>query len=78
MRGFRGNTYGAASPCHTFTAEEVVKVEADLRAKGMLPPEETEPDPAGPSRRLTAEENAKEAELNAKGIVLPEETELED
>jgi hypothetical protein len=78
MRGFRGNTYGAAGPCHTFTAEEKAKVEADLRAQGFLPPEETEPGPAGPCRRLTAEEKAKEAELKAKGIVLPEETELED
>ena len=44
VRGFRGNTYGAASPCRTLTPEEKAKVEADLRAKGMLPPEETEPE----------------------------------
>ena len=44
MHGFRGNTYGAAGPCRRFTPEEKAKVEADLRAKGMLPPEETEPE----------------------------------
>jgi hypothetical protein len=44
MRGLRGNTYGAASPCRSLTPEEKAKVEANLRAKGMLPPEETEPE----------------------------------
>jgi hypothetical protein len=44
MRGIRGNTYGAASPCRRFTVEEKAKVEADLRANGRLPTEETEPE----------------------------------
>ena len=44
VRGLRGNTYGAASPCRTLTPEEKAKVEADLRAKGMLPPGKTEPE----------------------------------
>ena len=44
VRGFRGNTYGAASPCRRFTEEEKAKVEADLRAKGMLAPGKTEPE----------------------------------
>jgi hypothetical protein len=44
MRGLRGNTYGAAGPCHTFTAEEKAKVKADLRTKGILTPGKTEPE----------------------------------
>ena len=36
MRGLRGNTYGAASPCRTLPEEEKAKVEADLRERGML------------------------------------------
>ena len=44
VRGLRGNTYGAAGPCRTLTPEEKAKVEADLRAKGMLPPGKTEPE----------------------------------
>ena len=40
MRGFRGNTYGAAGPCRRLTAEEQAKVEADLRARGTIEPDE--------------------------------------
>ena len=32
--GLKGNTYGAAGPCRTLTAEEQAKVEADLRGQG--------------------------------------------
>jgi hypothetical protein len=38
--GFRGNTYGAAGPSRRLTAEEQAKVEADLRARGHMEPEE--------------------------------------
>ena len=38
--GLKGNTYGAAGPCRRLTAEEQAKVEADLRAKGTIEPEE--------------------------------------
>jgi hypothetical protein len=34
--GLRGNTYGAAGPCRTLTAEEQAEVEADLKAKGTI------------------------------------------
>ncbi len=44
VRGLRGNTYGAASPWRTLTPEEKAEVEADLRANGRLPTEETEPE----------------------------------
>jgi hypothetical protein len=36
IKGLRGNTYGAASPCRTLPKEERDAVEADLRARGML------------------------------------------
>jgi hypothetical protein len=38
--GLRGNTYGAAGPCYTFSPEERAKVEADLIARGRIEPEE--------------------------------------
>jgi hypothetical protein len=41
--GLKGNTYGPAGPCRRLTPEERAKVEADLGAKGNIPPEETEP-----------------------------------
>ena len=34
--GLRGNTYGAAGPCRRLTPEEKAKVEADLRANGII------------------------------------------
>ena len=39
--GLKGNTYGAAGPCRSYTAEERAELEAKLRAKED--PEEDEP-----------------------------------
>lgn len=36
IKGFKGNTYGAASPCRTLSEEERLKVEEELREKGLL------------------------------------------
>jgi hypothetical protein len=41
--GLKGNTYGAAGPCRRYTAEERAELEADLRARGSIEPEEEEP-----------------------------------
>ena len=40
LRGLKGNTYGPASPCRRLTGEELAKAEADLRARGLIEPEE--------------------------------------
>ena len=36
LRDFRGNTYGAAGPCRSYSAEERAKFEAELRAAGTI------------------------------------------
>ena len=36
IKGLRGNTFGPASPCYTFTKEEREDLERDLREKGGL------------------------------------------
>jgi hypothetical protein len=36
IKGLRGNTFGAASPCYVYTKEEREAFEAGLRARGML------------------------------------------
>ena len=36
IKGLRGNTFGPASPCYTYTEEEKAAFEAGLRAEGML------------------------------------------
>ena len=36
IKGLRGNTFGPAGPCYTYTEEEKAAFEAGLRAKGML------------------------------------------
>ena len=38
--GLKGNTYGPAGPCRRLAGEEQAKVEADLRARGLIEPEE--------------------------------------
>jgi hypothetical protein len=38
--GLKGNTYGAAGPCRSYTAEERAELEAELRAKGSMEPDE--------------------------------------
>ena len=39
IKGLRGNTFGPASPCYTFTKEEREDLERDLREKGGLEPQ---------------------------------------
>src|SRR3954452_10447186 len=34
--GLKGNTYGAASPCRTLSAEERAKVQEDLRTRKII------------------------------------------
>ena len=36
LRGFKGNTYGAAGPCRRCSPEERAKIEAKLRAEGTI------------------------------------------
>ena len=36
IKGLRGNTFGAASPCYVYTKDEREAFEAGLRARGML------------------------------------------
>ena len=36
IKGLRGNTFGAASPCYVYTKDERAAFEAGFRARGML------------------------------------------
>ena len=39
IKGLRGNTFGPAGPCYTYTKEEREALERDLRENGGLEPE---------------------------------------